>query len=202
MHLVESHSMSSTAVKSAWLNDTSRVGHFLAINGSLQLRRDEERTVPRTTRVPTLHHAFLRLMLNPCPSITISSVRAFRRWITERAPFTLAPSITRLYMSEREDCCREAMMDKYIESCKFCSCTARVSQTNIADELTAAMTATSCTPVRHKSPSRKPAPCTVTRVPPEGFNCLGNASFIVASKCSKMSPLLVKSLPLWVISRL
>ena len=41
--------MSSTAVKSTWLNDTSRVGHLLAINGSLQLRRDEERTVPRTT---------------------------------------------------------------------------------------------------------------------------------------------------------
>mmetsp|Transcript_12516 Transcript_12516/g.52465 ORF Transcript_12516/g.52465 Transcript_12516/m.52465 type:complete len:202 (-) Transcript_12516:435-1040(-) len=201
MHLVESHSMSSTAVKSTWLNDTSRGGHFLAISGSLQLRRDEERTMPRTTRVPTLHHAFLRLISNPCPSITISSVRVFR-WIIDRAPFTLAPSITRSYMSEREDCCLEATIDKYIESCKFCSCTASVSQTNNAEELTAAITATSCNPVRHKSPSRKPAPCTVIRVPPEGFNCLGNASFIVASTCSKMSPLLVKSLPLWVISRL
>ena len=89
-------------------------------------------------------------------------------------------------------------MDKYIESRKFCSCMARVSQTNNADELTAAITANSCNPVLHKSPSRKPAPCTVIRVPPEGFNCLGNTSFIVASKCSKMSPLLVKSLPLWL----
>ena len=150
--------MSSTAVKSTWLNDTSRAGHFLAINGSVQLRRDEERTVPRTTRVPTLHHAFLRLISNPFPSIATSSVRACRGWMTDRAPFTLASSTARSYMSEREDCCRGAMIDKYIESCKFCSCTARVSQINNADELTAANTATSCNPVRHKSPSRNPAP--------------------------------------------